>query len=47
MIAKTITDSDKIILHTLESYLRQTGVPVSNQRPQEQLIIKQQARDYL
>lgn len=46
MISKTITDSDMIILQSVESYLKNLGAPRSNY-PQEQLIITQQARDFL
>lgn len=46
MISKTITDSDMIILQSVESYLKNLGTPRSNY-PQEQLIITQNARDYL
>lgn len=41
-----ITDSDMIILQSVESYLKSVGTPVS-QNPQEKLYIYQQARDYL
>lgn len=46
MIVKTITDSDMIILQSVESYLRSLGAPITN-NPQEKLIVTQQARDYL
>lgn len=46
MIAKQITDSDMIILQSVESYLKSLGTP-NNQHPQERLIVTQQARDYL
>ena len=45
MIANQITDSDMIILHSVESYLNKQGVRSTN--PQEQLFLTQQARDYL
>lgn len=41
-----ITDSDMIILQSVESYLKSIGTPVS-QSPQEKLYVYQQARDYL
>lgn len=46
MIPNTITDTDMIVLENVESYLKNMGAPIP-QNPQEALIIKQQARDYL
>lgn len=46
MISKQITDSDMIILQSVESYLKTLRTPVI-QNPQEKLIVTQQARDYL
>lgn len=46
MISKQITDSDMIILQSVESYLKTLRTP-SIQNPQEKLIVTQQARDYL
>ena len=46
MISKQITDSDMIILQSVESYLKTLHTPVI-QNPQEKLIVTQQARDYL
>ena len=44
MISKQITDSDMIILQSVESYLKTLRTPVI-QNPQEKLIVTQQARD--
>lgn len=46
MIPSRITDSDMIILESVESYLRRIGAPM-NQSPQEKIIVSQQARDFL
>lgn len=46
MISKQITDSDMIILQSVESYLKTLRTPAI-QNPQEKLIVTQQARDYL
>lgn len=46
MIPNRITDSDMIILQSVESYLRQLGTQI-NRTPQETIILTQQARDYL
>lgn len=46
MIPNKITDSDMIILQSVESYLKSIGTPQS-QNPQERLFIYQQARDFL
>ena len=46
MVPSRITDSDMIILQSVESYLKSLGTPI-NQSPQEKLIVTQQARDYL
>lgn len=47
MIAnKQITDSDMIVLQSVESYLKSLGTPI-NQHPQERLIVTQKARDFL
>lgn len=46
MISKQITDSDMIILNSVESYLKSLGTPVG-QRPEEKLVITQHARDIL
>lgn len=48
MIPMTITDSDMIILNSVESYLQSIiGRAPLNQSPQEKLFITQQAKDYL
>lgn len=46
MIPSRITDSDRIILESVESYLRRIGAPM-NQPPQERIIVAQQTRDFL
>lgn len=46
MIPNRITDSDMIILQSVESYLKGLGTPL-NKSPQETIILTQQARDYL
>lgn len=46
MIYNQINDSDKIILNSVESYLKSLGTP-ANIPPQEKLVITQQARDAL
>lgn len=46
MNTQMITDSDMIILQSVESYLKQMGAPACP-RPNEQLMLTQQARDYL
>lgn len=46
MIPNRITDSDMIILHSVDSYLKSIGCPNTNS-PQEKLIIMQNARDML
>lgn len=46
MIPNRITDSDMIILQSVESYLRSLGTPL-NRSPQDNIILTQQARDYL
>lgn len=46
MIPTTITDSDMICLQSIESYLRERNLPLS-QSPQERVIVTQQARDWL
>lgn len=46
MIPNRITDSDMIILQSVESYLKSIGTPL-NQSPQEKLFVTQQARDFL
>lgn len=46
MIPNRITDSDMIILQSVDSYLISIGAPPS-QNPQEKLIVQQNARDYL
>ena len=43
---KQITDSDMIILNSVESYLKTLGIPVM-QNPQEQLMVVQQAKDFM
>lgn len=46
MIPTRITDSDMIILQSVDSYIESKRIPTS-QNPQEQLMIYQQARDFL
>lgn len=46
MVINQITDTDEIILNSVESYLKKIGTPVG-QNGQEQLYIMEQARDYL
>ena len=46
MIPNRITDSDMICLHSVDSYLKSIGTPVTR-TPQEKLIIMQNARDML
>lgn len=46
MIPNRITDSDMIILQSVESYLKSLGTTL-NRSPQETIILTQQARDYL
>ena len=46
MVTNQITDSDMIVLQSVESYLKSLGTPAAT-NPQEQLYITQQARDYL
>lgn len=43
---KQITDSDMIILNSVESYLKTLGTPVM-QNPQEQLMVVQQAKEFM
>lgn len=40
-------DSDRIVLHTVESYLRSLGTPMTNLSPEQHLALVQSARDYL
>ncbi len=48
MIPISITDSDMIILQSVESYLNSIGMKSSiNQSPQEKLFLMQQAKNYL
>lgn len=47
MIPNRITDSDMIILQSVESYLKSLGTTTMNRSPQETIILTQQARDYL
>ena len=46
MIPNRITDSDMIVLHSVQSYLQSIGAPITNS-PQEKIIIMQNARDML
>lgn len=46
MIPNRITDSDMICLHSVDSYLKSIGTPITRS-PQEKLIIMQNARDML
>ena len=46
MIPNRITDSDMICLHSVDSYLKSIGTPITR-TPQEKLIIMQNARDML
>lgn len=46
MIPNRITDSDMIILQSVDSYLASIGTPNSH-NPQEKLFVYQQARDFL
>lgn len=46
MIPNRITDSDMIVLHSVDSYLKSIGAPITNS-PQEKIIIMQNARDML
>lgn len=43
---KTVTDSDMIILQSVESYLKSMGAPITN-NPQERLKVMEQHRDWL
>ena len=45
-MVKTITDSDMIILQSVDSYLKSINIPMA-QSPQEKILMTQQARDYL
>lgn len=47
MIPSRITDSDMIILQSVESYIESQRIPTVNQSPQEKLFVYQQARDFL
>lgn len=40
-------DSDRIVLHTVDSYLRSLGTPMANLTPESHLALVQSARDYL
>lgn len=40
-------DSDMIVLHTVESYLKNLGVDMNTMTPESQLAFMQNARDYL
>ena len=46
MIPTTITDSDMICLQSVESFLKERNIPLS-QSPQERIMVTQQARDWL
>ena len=46
MIPTRITDSDMIILQSVDSYIESQRIPTS-QNPQEKLFVYQQARDFL
>lgn len=46
MIVNQITNSDMIVMQSVDSYLKTLNTPIS-QNPQERLIIFQKARDYL
>lgn len=43
---KSVTDSDMIILQSVESYLKSLGAPITN-NPQEKLMVMEQSRDFL
>ena len=46
MVPTRITDSDMIILQSVESYLKSINTPMA-QSPHEKIVVTQQARDYL
>lgn len=47
MMTVEFLDSDRIVLHTVESYLRSLGTPMTNLSPEQHLALVQSARDYL
>ena len=44
-IPTTITDSDMIVLQSVESFIESKKIPMTN--PEERILIYQEARDYL